>query len=486
MAHIGTELIILILGILLFTAVVTTTLSNKLGLPSLIVFLAVGMFMNIFYKFDNAYLAQLIGNIALVIILFDGGIQTTKQTVKRAISYASILATIGVLITSLIVALGTMFILNMSWQHSLLVGAIVGSTDAAAVFSILGNKRISPKIKSILEVESGTNDPMALFLTITMISIITMPDASIFNYMLMFIWQMLGGALLGLLVGYLTLKLINFITLEATGLYPILAITLSFITFGIASYIHVSGLLSVYVFALFLGNHPLSYRTSIIRFGESFAWIGQMAMFILLGLLVFPTNLVSVMWEGLLIALVLMIIARPLSVWLTLSFTDLKPKELWFISWAGLRGAVPIILATYALLDGVKEANLIFNVVFFVVLLSALLQGMTLEPLANKLGLSKGEAVTSPYQFYMLASEVSKVDIREYIIRSHSKWNGKTLADLDLPRRVNINAVVRDDELHIPDGNFSLKANDIIYILAEKDIHQKLHKLQQKAETQKA
>ncbi|RAI81818.1 potassium/proton antiporter [Macrococcoides caseolyticum subsp. hominis] len=472
----NTEIIILILGLLLFTAVMTTTLSSKLGLPSLIVFLAVGMALNSFIMFDNAFLAQLIGTIALVIILFDGGIQTTKLTVKNAISYASILATIGVLITSFIVGVATVFILELSWKQGLLFGAIVGSTDAAAVFSILGNKQIKQKIKSILEVESGTNDPMALFLTVTMINLLTMPDASLLTSALLFVWQMIGGALLGLLIGYITVKLINFVELEATGLYPILALTLAFLTYGLSSPLKVSGLLAVYVFALYLGNHPLSYRANIIRFGESFAWMAQMTMFILLGLLVFPSQLPGIMIQGLLIAIVLMFVARPISVWLTLFWTDLSKKELTFISWAGLRGAVPIILATYALLAEVENSELIFNVVFFVVLLSALLQGMTLVPLANKLGLNKGEAHTSPYHFDMIASEVTEVDIREYLVKSGSPWANKKIHELGLPRQSNINAVVRDDKLYVPDGNFEIQTNDILYIIASKKLHLNIQK----------
>ena len=472
MIYITTDLIILFIGFLLFIAISTTTLSSKLGLPSLIVFLLVGMGLNSFFTFNNALIAQAIGTMALITILFDGGVQTSYQKVKSSLTYAGILATVGVFITTLIVAVATMFILDLSWQQGLLFGAIVGSTDAAAVFSILGNKKINLKIKNILEVESGTNDPMALFLTTMMISLILIPDATIFESVLMFIWQMVGGVIVGVLAGYAGVYLINWMKLEATGLYPILALTLAFLTYGVSSWMNVSGLLAVYLFSLVLGNQPLSYRTSIVRFGESFAWMGQMSMFILLGLLVFPSSLVSIMWEGLLIALILMFIARPISVFATLFWTDLTTKQLTFISWAGLRGAVPIILATYALLAKVPSSELIFNVVFFVVLLSALLQGMTLLPLANWLGLNKGESISSPYHFDMVAGEVSEMDIREYIITPNSSWKNKAIQDLDFTDRVNINAVVRDNQLLMPEGSLVLEKNDIVYILASKDTHQ--------------
>ncbi|AYC30490.1 potassium/proton antiporter [Paenisporosarcina cavernae] len=483
---IETDTFILLAGILFIAGVITTKFSSRLGVPTLILFLLVGITMGsdvlgIIY-FDNALVAQLIGITALVIILFEGGIQTNWSTMKPVIAPSLSLATIGVLITSAIVTVAVKYIIDIDWKEAALFGSIVGSTDAAAVFAVLKGQNIRPKLGATLEAESGSNDPMAVFLTISFIQLITVPDESIWRLIASFFLQMGLGALLGLLMGKIAIFALNKLQLDSSGLYPVFATAFALLTFGLTDFLNGSGLLAVYIAAIMIGNADIVHRHSIFHFSEGFAWMMQIAMFVMLGLLVFPSQLFQ--WKlissGLLITIILVVVARPIAVFVSTWKMDYTMNEKIFLSWAGLKGAVPIVLATFPLLAGIENNQMIFNVVFFVVLISATIQGSTVTLLASKLGLM-GEQKNVPMHSLELVS-LGKTDaqIVEYELREDTLIVGQSLSDIPFPSGSLVNAVIRNDELITPGGDTILEAGDFLYILTSKESKPHLKTLLQK------
>ncbi|MBD1382239.1 potassium/proton antiporter [Metabacillus arenae] len=472
--------IIFLLSVLLVIGVLTAKFSSRLGLPSLVFFIVVGMALSNYIYYDNAELTQLFGIIALIIILFDGGIQTKWGDVKKVLAPSASLATIGVVITTVVIGVFAKYILGLTWLEGLLFGAIVGSTDAAAVFSVLGNKNIRQRLTSTLEAESGSNDPMAIFLTVSIIQLIQQPESSFFLLVLNFFWQMGLGLLMGLLFGKLSVWIINKINLDSSGLYPVLSLSLAVLAYALTSLMDASGLLAVYIMAVMIGNADLTYRHAIVRFNEGFAWMMQIMMFILLGLLVFPNQLVHITWQGILLSFLLMLVARPLGVFISMAFSKYTMKEKLFISWAGLKGAVPIVLATYPMIAGLENDTLIFNVVFFVVLLSALLQGATISPFANYLKLSEGDSKSVPHSLELVSMGKTKSEMIEIELNEDADICGKELKDIELPTDTLITAVIRGDKLLTPRGDTRLEAGDTLYILLSKKNRERIKALIQK------
>lgn len=468
--------LLLLLAIMLIVGVVAAKFSSRLGLPSLILFLAGGMLLNRFIYFEDVQLTQFIGTLALIIILFDGGTQTKWNRVRPIIGPAASLATIGVLITTAVTGLAAMYILDFSLLEGLLLGAIVGSTDAAAVFAVLGAKSFNKRLTATLEAESGSNDPMAVFLTVTLIEMIQLPDMSVWAAIGSFFLQMGLGLLLGLVLGKLTVGAINNIKLDTSGLYPVLAMGIAIFTYAITDYFGGSGLLAVYVMAVLVGNSDLTYRFTISRFNEGFAWMMQIVMFTLLGLLVFPEQLTAVFWEGILIAVVLMFIARPIAVFISMVFTKSNMRQKLFISWAGLKGAVPIVLATYPVAAGLESSNLIFNTVFFVVLISALIQGSTLSWLADKLGLAKDEEDDN-VSIELINLGKTDSDIMRVKMPKQAPAIGTSLIDLDLPDDTLIIGITRDKKLLTPTGSSVIEKGDTVFVLCDKERRQEVKKV---------
>ncbi|GAA3715726.1 potassium/proton antiporter [Salinicoccus jeotgali] len=465
---------ILLIAILLVLGVVMTRFSSRLGVPSLVLFIIIGILLNQVIYYDNVELTQLIGMIALVVILFEGGLQTNIMTIKKVAGSAVLLATIGVLLTSFILGLFAYLILDLDFMTSMLLGSIVGSTDAAAVFAVFGSKNIKEKLSSTIEAESGTNDPMAVFLTVTIISVIEMPGESNVLYLLLtFFWQMGVAIIAGIIIGRLAVFVINRIDLEASGLYPVLSLGFAMLTFGVTEVIGASGLLSVYVMAVLMGNRPLTYKHSILRFNEGLAWMMQIVMFIMLGLLAFPGELINYTFQGILMALILIFIARPIGVFLTLIASKYDLKEKIFISWAGLRGSVPIVLATYPLVSDIESGYLVFNVVFFIVLFSALLQGSTITPVARWLGFDEGEAEAPAYSVELLALGQTQNDIYGIELPSHSAHQNVQIKDLDLPTDVLVIAIIRNDELITPNGETKMLSEDFIYVMMPRKLRER-------------
>ncbi|UFJ41403.1 potassium/proton antiporter [Brevibacillus humidisoli] len=465
---------ILLFSMLLIIGVLTTKFSSRIGLPSLVFFIAVGMVLSEFIYYDNAYLTQLFGTLALIVILFEGGLQTKWGYVRKVIAPSLSLATIGVFLTTVIIGAFAKFILDVSWLEGMLFGAIVGSTDAAAVFAVLGNKNIQRKLTSTLEAESGTNDPMAIFLTVALIELIQYPETNYLHLLLDFGWQMGFGLAMGWLMGKLSVWSINKINLDSSGLYPVLSMAFAILTYSSTSVLGGSGLLAVYVMAVMVGNSDLTYRHSIFRFNEGFAWMMQILMFVLLGLLVFPAQLLDIIWEGIALSLLLMLIARPIGVFVSMMWMRYSTKEKMFISWAGLRGAVPIVLATYPMLAGLEHSQLLFNVVFFVVLTSALIQGATISPLANKLGLSGEKKTPVPHSLELVSIGKTNAEIIEIEIVEGAKIAGEELRLLRLPQDALVTAVIRGDKLITPRGKTKIHTGDVLYVLVPQNKRQQV------------
>ena len=466
--------IILICGAFLLIGVLMTKVSARAGVPSLVLFMLIGMILGsdisgLIY-FSSAEIAQLVGVFALIIILFEGGLQTQWKNIRPVLGGSLVLATLGVLITTAVVAVAAYYVLGITVLEALLLGSIVGSTDAAAVFSVLAGQNIKGRISSTLEAESGTNDPMAMFLTIAFIQLILTPESSVFTMLGSFVLQMGVGAILGIVLGLLASWTINRIKLNASGLYAVLSVGFAIFIYSFTALLGGSGLLAVYLAALVIGTRDLTHSYSIISFNEGLAWLMQILMFVILGLLVFPSQLAEwdLIWKGLILSLVLIFIARPIAVFASTIFFDYSLNEKLFMSWAGLRGAVPIVLATFPMLAGLENSFLFFNVVFFIVLTSALLQGSTIPYVADKLKLNGKPSPKRIHSLELVSMDKANAEMLEVELTSKSPFAGQLVQTIGLPKQTLISAIIRSGRLVMPTGTTKLKVGDVLYVLTEK------------------
>jgi cell volume regulation protein A len=465
------EWLLLLAGGLLFISILASKLSGLLGVPALVVFLAIGMLagsegLGGIY-FDNAGLAQAVGIAAMAFILFSGGLDTPINRIKPVLSAGMSLASLGVVLTSLLAGLFAAWILKLPLLVGLLLGAVISSTDAAAVFSILRSKslRLKDPLEPLLELESGSNDPMAVILTIGLVGLITNPATSLLSLLGMLVVQLAIGALAGYAAGRLGVWLLNTLRLQQEGLYPVVTIALVTLIYGGATLLGGSGFLAVYLAGIIMGNQDFIHKNSLVRFHDGLAWLMQIAMFLTLGLLVFPSELVAVAGVSLAIAAFLALVARPAAVFISLALSRRTRREKALISWVGLRGAAPIILATFPLVAGLPEASLIFNVVFFVVLTSVLIQGTTIPIVARWLRLNAPE----PERVAPSLREHIGEHLLEIQIPDGAASAGKRIIDLHLPRELLLVLIERDGDHILPTGSTELMAGDSILVAAHHD-----------------
>jgi len=465
--------ILLVGSLLLLLSIFAGKTSYKFGVPILLFFLSIGMIAGsdglIGIKFDNPQIAQFIGIVSLNFILFSGGLDTNFSSIKPVIKEGILLSTLGVLLTALSLGFFVWQLTDFSLYESLLLGSIVSSTDAAAVFSILRSKSLGLKynIRPTLELESGSNDPFAYVLTLIFLTLVTHQDKSILVMVPILITQMSLGALAGFLFGRLSKAIINGIKLDFEGLYPVLVIALMFITFSATDFMGGNGFLAIYICAVYLGNQDIIHKNTIMKVYDGLAWLMQIVLFLTLGLLVYPTQIVPIIGIGLIISFFLIIVARPISVFLSLAFFKMPFNKLLFISWAGLRGAVPIVFATYPLIAGIDKANDIFNLVFFISVSSILIQGTTLSLFAKWLKLDLPEKSKPLTDVDKITLDLPKSSMMEFEILNDFYAVGKRIVDLHFPKSAFIIMIKRNDEFIRPGGSTEIYANDILMVIAD-------------------
>lgn len=465
--------ILLIGSILLLISVIAGKTTNRLGVPTLIFFLIVGVLAGSEgiggIHFDNAALAQFIGITALNFILFSGGLDTNWQTIKPVLWRGFSLSTIGVFITAFSVGVFVYYFFDFTLFEGMLLGAIVSSTDAAAVFSILRNKGVGLKgyLRPVLELESGSNDPMAYFLTITLTTIVATGNTESAELIFSFFKQFIIGGTIGYTMGKGNVWLINNIKLETEGLYPVLTMGLAIFTFSLSDYLGGNGFLAIYLCGVIMGNSNMVHKRSLRKFYDGQAWIMQIILFLTLGLLVFPSQIIPLVGIGLLISAFLILVARPIGVFLALSFFRSNIRNKIFISWVGLRGSVPIVFATYPLLVGIPKADLIFNLVFFISVTSVLFQGTTLSYVARILHVTIPAKARRRVGIDFEDTDNLKSEMQEIILTEGSKAIGKRIVEINIPATVNILAIKRAGIYIAPNGSTKLLFNDILYVLAE-------------------
>lgn len=468
-----TENILLIGSVLLFISLFAGKTSFKFGVPVLILFISIGMLagsegLGGIY-FDNPKTAQFIGIVALNFILFSGGLDTDWKSIKPVLWQGISLSTLGVMLTAFIVGLFVWAITDFTLLEGLLLGSIVSSTDSAAVFSILRSKSLALKgnLRPTLELESGSNDPMAYILTIVFTGLVVSQDSGFWGIIPMFFSQLILGAIIGLVFGKISTWFINHIRLDYEGLYIVLVIAIMFFTFSFTDFVGGNGFLAVYLSSVFLGNQDLIHKKKILKSFDSFAWLMQIVLFLTLGLLVFPSQIIPVIGVGLVISLFLIVVARPISVFISLAPFKVNLRSRWFLSWVGLRGAVPIVFATYPLLAGAEKANMIFDIVFFVSLTSVLIQGTTLPKIADWLKLTLPEELKKRTKTDMELSDSIKSLLTEIHIPKNSSVAGKQIVQLGLPKTTHISFILRGNKYITPSGSTIMEVNDKLYVLSE-------------------
>jgi cell volume regulation protein A len=468
---VATAILLLAVGVLLALAALSTRATGRTGLPIALVFLVVGILAGREFggiDFDDFPLAYRLGTAALVLILFDGGLNTPSSVLKEGLRPAALLATVGVAITAVLVAVVAR-VLGLAWPAAFLLGAVVSSTDAAAVFSVLraSGLQLKKRVGLTLELESGLNDPMAVILTTTLTAALSRRAPVHLPWLVLEIpLELAIGGGVGIGIGYTARWLLTRARLSVAGLYPVLSVSVALLAFAIPSLLHGSGFLAVYLAALVLGNGPLPYRSGLLRIHDAAAWFGQVGMFLVLGLLVRPRELLGVAELGIGVGLWLAMVARPIAVVLCLLPFGYRAREVAFIGWAGLRGAVPIILAMFPVLAGADDGRHIFTIVFFVAVVNTLVPGATLRWVTRRLGLQANRPPAPHAVLEITSTQVLGSEVMSFYIGAASAVSGSSIADLPFPPGAAALLIVRGQELMAPRGATVLAPGDHVYVFA--------------------
>ncbi|MFO7246551.1 MAG: potassium/proton antiporter [Thermaerobacter sp.] len=461
----------LAVGLALLTGVGLSLLASRFEVPALVLFLGFGMLIGSdvlgWVYFDDAVLAERLGSVALAVILFEGGLRTRWSQARSILAPSLSLATVGVILSALILGVFMYLVLDLDFGYALLIASIVGSTDAAAVFAVLAGTQLPRRLATLLEVESASNDPMAIFLTTVLLELLLAGQVQPGAAALLLVKQFGLGLLVGVVLGRLGGRLLNLLRADTSYPYLLLTLGVGLTTFGLTYILGGSGFLAVYVAGLQISERLKVYRTTVLRFHEGVAWVFQVLMFVLLGLLVFPSRLPGVTLQGLAVAAALMFLARPLAVWLSTLPWKFSRQERLMIGWTGLRGAVPIVLATFPLAAGLEGSDFIFNVVFFVVLTSALIQGGTLSTVARWLRLEADLPAVPAEVLEFTPVGQTNADMLSFQVTKESPLLGKVLGEVPLPAGATVSALVRGERIVAPRGNTRFEEGDHVYILVQ-------------------
>lgn len=470
--------IMLLSGIILLVCVLSSKLLYRFGIPTLMIFLTLGMLLGSEgiggIYFDNSMLAQQICNIGLVFIMFYGGFGVNWKSAKSIAPQAILLATLGVVMTAFLVGLFAHFALKVTLLEGMLLGSIVSSTDAASVFSILRSKKLNLKggLASMLEMESGSNDPISYMLTVVMVSLITNNQQQ--SIISLLSRQIIFGLAIGFIIAIISVFILKNINFEIDGLYPIFSTSIAIIGYSLSEWLGGNGFLAVYIIGIILGNSKIPYKRNLVHFFDAVSWLMQIVLFFTLGLLVFPSQLPAALISGVAVAIFLLLIARPIAVMSVLSFFKTPLKQQALVSWVGLRGAASIVFATYALTNNLPIANEIFNTVFTIALLSVVVQGTMIPRIAKGLGLVEDEV--SVFKTFNDYQDEIHTQLVEYAVKKDNPLVNKTIAEAKIPDEILIVMIKRKDEIIIPNGSSIIKAGDIL-VLTSNNLGEFLHLL---------
>ncbi len=459
---------------MIFLCILGSKISERIGVPALLVFLGIGMLAGSDgiggIDFDNAAVANLVGTFALCFILFSGGLDTNWRNVRYVLGRGVTLATLGVVITAGLIGVFTWLLLDFTWQEGLLLGAIISSTDAAAVFALMRSRKVSLKgqLRPLLELESGSNDPMAFFLTVFLLGVVTGETTSWWSLISSFAISMPVGFLVGMAAGLIAGWILSRVSLEYEGLRPVLSMSIVLVAYGLSELLQGNGFLTVYVCGLVVGSKDVTNKRTLLRFHDGVAWLMQIVMFLVLGLLVFPSQLPGIAIPGVLVSVFLMLVARPLSVMICLVRSRFSLAERVLASWAGLRGAVPIVLATFPFLAGIPGSERLFNIVFFVVFTSVLFQGRTLMPLARRLKVDRPLDTKPQYPLEFDKTPKLRGDTLEIDILADAAVVGHRIAELMLSQGTLIVLIRREDEFIVPRADTIIEPHDTLLLLGPK------------------
>jgi cell volume regulation protein A len=467
---------LLLVGAILAASIAIAFGAARVGVPSLVAFLALGMLLGSDgpggIEFDDAELARTVGIVGLAAILYEGGLSTSWRRLRRVAAPAALLSTVGVVATAVLTGAAAYSLFELSWLEAVLLGAVVASTDAAAVFATLRYTNIRRRLARTLEAETGGNDPVAIALTIGLIDWIEKPSFAFPDLLLLVLRQLTLGLVVGVCLGALAMWVFARLPHSIGAFAPVASVAAGALSFGTADVIGGSGFVAVYLVGLAVGSTPSRYRRQLVAFHEGLAFVAQVAMFVVLGLLVFPSDLPAVALPGLALAVLLVIVIRPIAVWISTAFSKFTARERVLLGWAGLRGAVPIVLATFVLSSELGKAETIFNAVFFVVVVSALLQGTTLEWTAARLGLvdPRPAVVAAPLEVDALGS----LELVEFDVAGDHAIAGSAVRELGLPRNALIAVVARQGDTIPPRGTTTIESGDRLFVLAPRTLRAEL------------